>query len=90
MLLSLLELKAILSLLKHLDQVLITITLFLMKKGHLCKSKDNRISYFETDFFITFTAAVNVYCLPEFLLHTTILTNFLKARFHSARLYGLR
>ena len=38
------------------------------------------MSYLETDFFITTAAALNVYCLPEFLLHMTIL----KARFHSS------
>ena len=52
-------------------------------KGHLCKWKDNYISYFETDFFITITAALHVYCLPEFLLHDNT-ENFLKARFHWA------
>ena len=38
--------------------------------------KDNCTSYFETDFFKTMAAALNVYYLPEFLLHMTILKIF--------------
>ena len=53
------------------------IILFLMK-GHFCKWKENCVSYFETEFFITMAAALNVYCLPEFLLLMTILKIFWK------------
>ena len=53
-------------------------SIYFFWKAIFASKKTIYISYFEFDFFITMTATLDIYCLPEFPLHMTMLKIFWK------------